>query len=229
MYITQQWHFASMAVKASSTSISSCRAPHSYPLRPSPHSWQQSSPWVCSPNPQVPAPSPCAYRRTHVSGWDAHGCGMHCLCGSHSVLPATDRLLHSPPGLRSSTSVPADLPTSEGAFPVQEPLLFFSFSLQGHRSRPACSPLPFPFFYPYRTWLHRDLSCPCRHPRSSASVQHVLCENSSICRCILAAFVGRSELHILLLLHHFVSPSILLFLDEVVYRCQLSPVDWWCS
>ena len=36
-----------------------------------------------------------------------------------------------------------------------------------------------------------------RCPRSSASVQQLLCEN---CRCILNAFVGRDEFHVLLFL-----------------------------
>ena len=44
----------------------------------------------------IPAPSPHAHWRTAVSGWGMQGCGKDHLCRSHSVLPATDRLLHSP-------------------------------------------------------------------------------------------------------------------------------------
>ena len=45
---------------------------------------------------QVPTPSPHLHLQTHVSGWGAHSCGMDHLCKSHFILPATDRLLHSP-------------------------------------------------------------------------------------------------------------------------------------
>ena len=51
LLVTQQWCFASVAVWASSTSISGCGAPQSCPYRLSPHSQQQSPPQVCSPNP----------------------------------------------------------------------------------------------------------------------------------------------------------------------------------
>ena len=75
--------------------------------------------------------------------------------------------------------------SNRGAGPVLLPLLFL---------------FPSSFFCP--TQLHGDLSCPFRCLRSSASVQQVLCENCSIRRCVLDAFVGRDELHILLLLCH---------------------------
>ena len=52
------------------------------------------------------------------------------------------------------------------------------------------------------TPLRRDFSCPFGHPWSSVSVQLGFCETCSICRCSLDAFVGRDELHILLLLCH---------------------------
>ena len=58
LHVTEQWHFASMAVWASSMSIPSCRAPHSCPLRLSPHSKQQSLPCICSPNPMFQHPTP---------------------------------------------------------------------------------------------------------------------------------------------------------------------------
>ena len=47
--------------------------------------------------PHIPAPSSRAHWWTPVSGWGVHGYGTKHLCRSHSVLPATDRLLGSPP------------------------------------------------------------------------------------------------------------------------------------
>ena len=51
---------------------------------------------------------------------------------------------------------------------------------------------------------------------SSVSVQHVLCENCSICRCILDVFMGRDELHVLLLLRHLDSPPEFLKMLKVI-------------
>ena len=83
---------------------------------------------------------------------------------------------------------------------------------QGCRSHPTPSPLPSPsFFGP--AWLSRNLSCPFRCCRSSASVQRELCENSSICRCILDAFVERDELLVCLILWHLDPPISILFLS----------------
>ena len=59
----------------------------------------------------------------------------------------------------------------------------------------------FLFFFHHPTWLHGDFSCPYRCPRSSTSVQQVLCENCSICRCILDVLVRGGKLHILLFCH----------------------------
>ena len=71
---------------------------------------------------------------------------------------------------------------------------------QMHRFCSASSPFPSSFFH--SAWLCRDLSRPFRCPRFSASVQQVLCDSFSICRCILDASVGRDELHVFLLLCH---------------------------
>lgn len=84
---------------------------------------------------------------------------------------------------------------------MQGPLLSFSHPLRG--TGPKQLPLLFPFpsvLCP--SWLHGDLSCSFRCLRSSASVQPVLCENCSICRCTVDAFVERDAFHILLLLRH---------------------------
>lgn len=74
------------------------------------------------------------------------GCGTHHQVGLHSVLPATDQLLHSAPSPQSSFSDPADLPAGEGGFPRCR-TFFFSFSSSPlPRSTgpvPACSLLSF--------------------------------------------------------------------------------------
>ena len=138
------------------------------------------------------------HRWTHVSGCGMQGCGTDHLCRSQSVLPATDWLLGSPPSPQGSPSFPADLPAvrrlpdagTSPQFPAREagPIL-----------------LPFLFFFPsffHPTQLRGDLSCPFRCPISSASVHQVRRVNCSICRWILDVFVGRDEVHVLLLLHH---------------------------
>ena len=86
-----------------------------------------------------------------------------------------------------------------GAGPVLLPLLFLFSSF---------------FFHP--TWLYGDLSYPFRFPRFSASVKQVLCENSSICRCILGEFVGTDELHALLVLHHLEKDCYSVFFISVI-------------
>ena len=45
--------------------------------------------------PHIPAPSPRLHPQTHLPGSGEQGCGKDHLCRSHSVLPATDRLLCS--------------------------------------------------------------------------------------------------------------------------------------
>ena len=77
--------------------------------------------------PQVPAPSPHPHRWTHVSGWARQGCGMDCLYNSHSVLPATDQFLHSPP-IAPEAPLLSQLisPPVRGLLQMQEPLFSFS-------------------------------------------------------------------------------------------------------
>ena len=83
---------------------------------------------------------------THLSGWGTQGCGEDHLCRSHSVLPATDRLLGSPP-IAPKVPLLSQLISSlvRGLPRVREPHLTFS-SPKGCRSHPTSSPLPFPFF-----------------------------------------------------------------------------------
>lgn len=102
-------------------------APHSCLLRPSPHSHHQSTSWVCSPIPVFQHLVPVYTSLTPVSGWGIQGYGTDHLCRSHSILHATDHLLHYPPSTSSSLSVQL-IPHLLRDFPRQEPL--FTFNLQ---------------------------------------------------------------------------------------------------
>ena len=84
---------------------------------------------------------------------------------------------------------------------MQEPLLSFSSPPEAQvLSHFLSSSFSLLLFGPI--WLCGNLSCPFKCLRSSAHVQLVLCENCFMCRYILDAFMGRDELHVLLLLHH---------------------------
>lgn len=48
--------------------------------------------------PHIPTLSPHLHWWIHISGWGMEGCVTDHLCRSHFVLPATDQVLHSPPG-----------------------------------------------------------------------------------------------------------------------------------
>ena len=201
MCITQQWCFASVAIQVSSARIPGCGAPHSHPLRLSPHSQQQSPPQVYSPNPTFQHPD-SVHTGRHPSQAGVCRAVARTICvrlalsclpqtGCCSLLraleaPLLSQLISAP--VRASpdagASLHLQLPT-RGAGPILLPLLFLF---------PSC------FFCPNQ--LRGDLSCPFRCLRSSASVQQVLDENCSIYRFILHAFVGKGELHILLLLRH---------------------------
>ena len=76
--------------------------------------------------PQVPAPTPCAHWE-HTLGWGAQGCDTDHLCRSHSVLPATDWLLRSPP-LAPEALLLSQLisPPLMGLPWMREPLLSFN-------------------------------------------------------------------------------------------------------
>ena len=110
MCITQQWHFASLLVWASSRSIPCCGAPHSYPLELSPHSQHHSPSWVCSSNPTFQHSAPVCTSGPqwlgHAELWPDH------LCRPHSLLPATDWLLHCSLSHQISPSAPASLPAA---------------------------------------------------------------------------------------------------------------------
>ena len=124
------------------------------------------------------------------------GCSMNHLHRSHSVLHTGCSVLF--PQRMSLSFCPNWAPPSEGLPWMGRPLLS-SDPPRVCGSHSTSFPVPFPssFFCP--TWLSRSLSCPFRCPRSSTSIQQVLCENS-ICRCILDVFVGVGGFHILILL-----------------------------
>ena len=150
--------------------------------------------------PHVPTPSPCKYQWAHVPVWGMQGCGTYHLHKSHSVLSATDQLFHPPPR-PSDAPLLSQLISPSGGFPTCGNLSS-SAPHKGCRFHPTSSPLLFPFFFlsSYLVMWRSFLSFLAS--KSSASVQLVLCENCSICRCILDAFVKREKLHLLLLLHH---------------------------
>ena len=107
----------------------------------------------------VPALSPHPHWQTHISGWGMQGCGMDHQYMSHSALPATDQLLHSPP---IAPKVPLlfqlnFLPVRVVPL-IQEPLLSFISLTRGT----GLILLPFLFLFPssffHPTWLRGDLS-----------------------------------------------------------------------
>ena len=124
--------------------ISSLLSPQAVSLQPT----AVLSPGLLS-KPHVPTPRPCAHQWTLISGRGMQGCGTDCLCRSHSVLPATDQLLHSLPIASEAPLLPQLIFPQVSVLPwMQEPLLSFSYPTQGCRSHPASSPLLFPFSFP---------------------------------------------------------------------------------
>lgn len=169
------------------------------PLTPVPSSLQAvslqltavSSP--CPPSkPRVPAPGlhhtsthqSQAGRRRAVTQTVHAGLILSCLVSELSSEP-----LKLP-------SVPADLPTRKRGFPRLRTLSSFP-----HR---GAGPFPFPLCFLLSCLVAWGFSYPLRCLRSSASVQHVLCENCPVPNVP----VGRGELHMLLL--HYCDPSPLL-------------------
>ena len=139
---------------------------------------------------------------------------MDHLCISHSVLSATDRLLH--PLLTASNASfcsnrfphqrggfpefgnlsSASAPPPQGADPILLPLLLFSllFSILPSYAGIFIPGVQGVLF----TWC----------PRSSSSFHLVFCENCCICRCIPDTSMERDELHVHLHLSHLECPWI---------------------
>ena len=138
------------------------------PFRLSLCSWQQSSPHAHPPNPgfQHPASSTPAHMNLRLGGaglW--HRPSMR-----GSLCPAW--LLCSPLSPWNSPSVPADLPTRKRGFPRLRNLSSFL-----HR---GAGPFPFPLCFLLSCLVAWGFSYPFRCLKSSASVQHVLCENCPV-------------------------------------------------
>lgn len=95
---------------------------------------------------------------------------------------------------QNTPSISPDLTTRKGAFPGLVTSPFLQLPSHRCRSHSSSSLLSYP--------LYRNIFLSFWCLRSSASVQQVLCEDCSICRCILDALVRRDELYVLLLLCH---------------------------
>lgn len=92
---------------------------------------------------------------------------MEHLCGSLSVLAATNRPLSSPPSLQGYLSVPTKVPAREGA--SHGGGTFPPFQLPPGGAGPV--PIPFFSFCFHPSWLLGALSCTLGCLVSSASVQ----------------------------------------------------------
>ena len=172
-------------VQASSPSIPVCRAPTSLPFPQG-----VSSPPIAVlclgllSRPHIPAPSPCLQRRTpSQAGWA--GLGAVPVCSPHSVLLPHAGCRGLFPGCGDHPSLSAPLRVAGS---ISLLFLFLSF-----------------FLLIYLAQQESILSFWC--PRSSASFLQRLCENCSICRCILDAFVERDQLRVCLILCHL-GPSV---------------------
>ena len=129
------------------------------------------------------------------------------LCISDSVPSSVDQSLHLFPTASNASLLSQLISPSERGFPFQRggfpyfgisPLLQLPCLRVQVLSRFLSSSFSLLFFHP--TQLCRGLYSPFWCPRSSASVQPVVCENCCIYRCIPDASVERGELHVLLLL-----------------------------
>ena len=133
-----------------------------------------------------------------------------CRSQSHSVLPATDQslyslIVHEAPLLCQLISL-----LVRGLLWIQEAFISFSTPPE-FRSHPSFLPLPLPFSLSSYSviWESFFLLLGVQNPcYSSAGLLWELL----LCRCILDAFVGRDELHILLLLCHLDSSKLINFI-----------------
>ena len=147
LHISQQWCFVPSVILVSSTRIPGCRVHHSHPLGLSPCSQQQSSPWVCSPNPTFMHPAPVHTNRYMSQAGTCRAVAWTiCICLIQFCLPQTSCwvLLQRP--LNSLFCLNWSPHNWEG-FPRCGNLSFPSAPhLQGCRFHPAFSPLLFFFF-----------------------------------------------------------------------------------
>lgn len=143
------------------------------------------SPGLLSPDPTFQHPA-CLHLQTHLR----LGCtGLwHGPPVEVSLCPACHRLLSSEP--LKVPSVLAELSTGEGASTDARTSPHLQLHARG--SGPIILLILFLFPFSYLTWFYGDLSCPFinRCLRSSTSVQQVLYDDFSMCRCILDESVG---------------------------------------
>ena len=187
------WHLASRASWASSENFPGWGASSCRPVRLPLHSRQLSSRWVCSPNPTSQGSVPlCAKRHTTQPG----------ACRTAALTPRVVLPLPCPP--QTSCCVPL--------WPPGAPVLLQLVSLQRgfSKCRDFFSPsatcrgwwsLPIFSFFPFfcLTRLCGDFLVPLGvSGLPSASVQLLICENSSVCRCTLDVLVSRSKFCFLL-------------------------------
>jgi len=136
-----------MEVQVFSTSIPNCGFSHSHLLRLSPYI--SRSPLLgfvlqtsCFNIQSLSAAVDTRLRIGHVGLW--HEPSVYI-----SLCPACHRpfAVLSSNSPQSSSSVPNDLPTGEGASPDVRTFFLLQLSLHGHRSFPASCPLPFLVFF----------------------------------------------------------------------------------
>ena len=190
---------------AFSASLSSCGAHYCCPFRLSFHSQQLSPPSVHVPN----------YTFQHAAFLDNRGSVIQAEWGravaqtrpAVLTLPCCPQTIHcillksfERPGLSQLTSpvLCGEAFLREGTFPhlqlptrVAGPIFYSSSS----------------FFFLSSYQVVREFLLLFWESKSSASLQQVLCENRSICRCILDVPVRRDEFHVLLFHHLDFSPS----------------------
>lgn len=136
---------------------------------------------------------------------------MNHLCRSYSVLPATHQPFHSPPTAPDAPLPSQLISTLIKGFPcIQESLHYFTPRGTGPILLPVLFFFTSSLFHP--TQLCRNLSCPFWCPRSSASVQLVLCENCSICICIFLIHIFLIHLRREMTSRSSYYPAILLFI-----------------
>ena len=134
----------------------------------SPHSTSQSSAWVCSPNPTFQHPAlVCIAGHASTAGWAGLGSAS---CVQVSLCPAATHCLPCSLPTENEALLSKMSSPSEGLPWIWRHLLTL-ISPQGCRPQPTSSPLLFPSSFFSLTLQSRNLSCPFRFPRASASVQ----------------------------------------------------------
>ena len=154
------------------------------------------SPGLLSPDPTFQHPA-CLHLQTHLRLGSTglwHGPPVEV-----SLCPACHRLVAV---FSNSSSVPGNSPANEGASPGTGPSLLLHLPPWGARSHSASCFFFLSFILPGYAEIFVVLSA----AQSPLLVFSMYSENCSNYRCILDVFVGRGELHVLLLFHLDSSP-----------------------